>query len=252
VFGHGFLTREGQKMGKTLGNVLDPEVLLERCGRDAVRWYLLRDIPFGDDGDFQQKRFCDLVNNDLANTIGNLLNRSVSMARKWFDGGVPPRGEATSPDHPLAIACQDASARLEKAMEGLDFRRAAEAVLGLAETANGFLNERAPWSRMKQSGQEASVGSDLYAVLESCRWIGVLLTPLLPDLSSRILAQLDCQPIPCGALWPATSDLRAAQAAADTARLAWEDSRCWGGLPSPFPLPEASPVMQRLEVLEPL
>ena len=252
VFGHGFLTREGQKMGKTLGNVLDPEVLLERCGRDAVRWYLLRDIPFGDDGDFQQKRFCDLVNNDLANTIGNLLNRSVSMARKWFDGGVPPRGAATSPDHPLAIACLDTSARLEKAMEGLDFRRAAEAVLGLAETANGFLNERAPWSRMKQPGQEASVGADLYAVLESCRWIGVLLTPLLPDLSSRILAQLDCQPIPCEALWPATSDLRAAQAAAAVTRAAWEDSRCWGSLPSPSPLPEASPVMQRLEVLEPL
>ena len=90
VFGHGFLTREGQKMGKSLGNVLDPEVLLERCGRDAVRWYLLRDIPFGDDGDFQQQRFTDLVNNDLANTIGNLLNRTSSMARKWFDGAVPP------------------------------------------------------------------------------------------------------------------------------------------------------------------
>ena len=82
VFGHGFLTREGQKMGKSLGNVLDPEALLERCGTDAVRWYLLRDIQFGDDGDFQQQRFSDLVNNDLANTIGNLLNRTASMARK--------------------------------------------------------------------------------------------------------------------------------------------------------------------------
>ena len=81
VFGHGFLTREGQKMGKSLGNVLDPESLLERCGTDAVRWYLLRDIQFGDDGDFQQQRFSDLVNNDLANTIGNLVNRSISMAR---------------------------------------------------------------------------------------------------------------------------------------------------------------------------
>jgi methionyl-tRNA synthetase len=79
VFGHGFLTREGQKMGKSLGNVLDPEVLLERCGRDAVRWYLLRDIAFGDDGDFQQQRFVDLVNNDLANTIGNLHGAGLPM-----------------------------------------------------------------------------------------------------------------------------------------------------------------------------
>ncbi|MFN5219887.1 MAG: methionine--tRNA ligase, partial [Cyanobacteriota bacterium] len=104
VFGHGFLTREGQKMGKSLGNVLDPEVLLERCGRDAVRWYLLRDIPFGEDGDFQQQRFSDLVNNDLANTIGNLLNRTSSMARRWFEEAVPPAGQASGSDHPLAVA----------------------------------------------------------------------------------------------------------------------------------------------------
>ena len=90
VFGHGFLTREGQKMGKSLGNVLDPEKLLSVCGADAVRWYLLRDMQFGDDGDFQQQRFVDLVNNDLANTIGNLLNRTSSMARKWFNDAVPP------------------------------------------------------------------------------------------------------------------------------------------------------------------
>ena len=251
VFGHGFLTREGQKMGKTLGNVLDPELLLERCGRDAVRWYLLRDIPFGDDGDFQQKRFCELVNNDLANTIGNLLNRTVSMAHKWF-AGIPPRGEAASADHPLAIASLEAATRLDEAMEILDFRRAAEAVLGLAETANGFLNERAPWTRMKQPGQEASVGADLYAVLESCRWIGVLLTPLLPDLSSRMLRQLDCPTIACEALWPATSEQSAARAAAAAANAAWLESRRWGGLPGEAPLPEAAPVMQRLELLDPL
>ena len=88
VFGHGFLTREGQKMGKSMGNSIDPIRLLEMCGRDAVRWYLLRDIQFGDDGDIQQQRLIDLVNNDLANTIGNLVNRSISMAHKWFDGVV--------------------------------------------------------------------------------------------------------------------------------------------------------------------
>ena len=137
-------------------------------------------------------------------------------------------------------------------MEGLDFRRAAEAVLGLAETANGFLNVQAPWTRMKQPGQEASVGEDLYAVLESCRWIGVLLTPLLPDLSQRVLAQLDCAPIPCEALWPAASDETAAQRAAALTRAAWDDARRWAVLPSPAPLPEATPVMQRLEVLDPL
>lgn len=252
VFGHGFLTREGQKMGKSLGNVLDPQMLLERCGRDAVRWYLLRDIPFGDDGDFQQKRFCDLVNNDLANTIGNLLNRSVSMARKWFGGGVPPCGEGAAHEHPLALASSKAATTFDGAMEVLDFRRAAEAVLGLAETANGYLNERAPWVRMKQPDQEASVGADLYAVLESCRWIGLLLLPLLPDLASRILQQLDCPSIPCDAFWPAQVDGETARAAAIRANAAWQQGRQWGLLPANTPLPEPTPVMQRLELLEPL
>ena len=85
VFGHGFLTREGQKMGKSLGNVLDPDLLLSKYGNDPVRWYLIKDISLGNDGDFQDKRFVDIINNDLANTIGNLLNRTLSMSRKWFD-----------------------------------------------------------------------------------------------------------------------------------------------------------------------
>ncbi|MFM7235685.1 MAG: methionine--tRNA ligase [Cyanobium sp.] len=252
VFGHGFLTREGQKMGKSLGNVLDPELLLERCGRDAVRWYLLRDIPFGDDGDFQQKRFADLVNNDLANTMGNLLNRSVSMARKWFDGAVPPCGEANTIEHPLAIASTAASSTFDGAMEALDFRRAAEAVLALAVTANAYLNDRAPWVRMKDPAQRNAVAADLYAVLESCRWIAVLLIPLLPDLSGRMLQQLACESIACDSFWPAARDLPSAAAAAEEAQGRWRQARCWGVLPSSSPLPEASPVMQRLELLEPL
>ena len=239
VFGHGFLTREGQKMGKSLGNVLDPEVLLERCGRDAVRWYLLRDIPFGEDGDFQQQRFTDLVNNDLANTIGNLLNRTSSMARRWFEDAVPPAGQATASDHPLAVAATAASSSFEAAMDALDFRSAAEAVLKLAGEANGFLNDRAPWKQMKTEGNQEAVGSDLYAVLETSRIVAVLLAPLLPELSSRMLQQLGQEELASGSgcridpgLWPATL--------------------AWGGLTAGQPLPEPTPVMQRLELDSPL
>jgi methionyl-tRNA synthetase len=238
VFGHGFLTREGQKMGKSLGNVLDPEVMLERCGRDAVRWYLLRDIPFGDDGDFQQQRFCDLVNNDLANTIGNLLNRTSSMARKWFDGCVPPAEGATASDHPLAQRARQAVARVPEALERIDFRAAAEAVLQLAVEANGFLNEQAPWTRMKQSGQEAGVGEDLYAVLETCRLVAVLLNPLLPDLSERMLAQLGQASLESGSQIPGSSQ------SGD----GWGAALAWGMLAPGQPLCAPSPVMQRLEL----
>lgn len=236
VFGHGFLTREGQKMGKSLGNVLDPADLLERCGRDAVRWYLLRDIPFGEDGDFQQQRFTDLVNNDLANTIGNLLNRTSSMARKWFEDAVPAAGPGRQGDHPLAVAAAATAEQWLRSLEQLDFRAAAEAILQLAIQANGYLNERAPWSLKKQGDQDDAVAADLYAVLEACRWIAVLLAPLLPDLSSRMLTQLAQTPL-------ATETSRSDGLA---------DLLTWGLLEPGLTLPEPQPVMQRLELDSPL
>jgi methionyl-tRNA synthetase len=229
VFGHGFLTREGQKMGKSLGNVLDPEVLLEKCGRDALRWYLLRDIPFGDDGDFQQQRFTDLVNNDLANTIGNLLNRTSSMARRWFAEAVPAAGPGRSSDHPLAQAAATARSEGQQAWERLDFRTAAESALQLAIQANGYLNDQAPWKAMKQEGNETAVAADLYAVLEAARLVACLLAPLLPELSARMLAQL-AQP--------------------ETPH--WPQSLAWGLLEPGTPLPEPQPVMARLELDGPL
>jgi methionyl-tRNA synthetase len=238
VFGHGFLTREGQKMGKSLGNVLDPGELLERCGRDAVRWYLLRDIPFGDDGDFQQQRFTDLVNNDLANTIGNLLNRTSSMARRWFEECVPPASAARDGSHQLAQAAETARNTVLSALEQLEFRSAAEASLQLAIAANGFLNEQAPWSRMKQEGTREQVADDLYAVLEAARIVALLMAPLLPDLSERMLVQLG-QSVPQSG----------ADAAVDGT---WLDQLAWGGLVAGAALPEPSPVMARLELDDPL
>ncbi|APD48965.1 methionine--tRNA ligase [Synechococcus sp. CS-602] len=229
VFGHGFLTREGQKMGKSLGNVLDPAELLEHYGRDAVRWYLLRDITFGDDGDFQQQRFLDLVNNDLANTIGNLLNRTTSMARRWFDNAVPPVSAGFMADHPLAAAAATARELVLAGMERLDFRQAAEAALQLAIAANGYLNEQAPWSRIKQGDGRLQVADDLYVVLEASRHVALLLAPLLPDLCERMLKQLGQPPLSSGA--------------AGT----WLEQLRWGVLEEGLPLPQPEPVMARLE-----
>jgi methionyl-tRNA synthetase len=238
VFGHGFLTREGQKMGKSLGNVLDPEALLERCGADAVRWYLLRDIPFGDDGDFQQQRFVDLVNNDLANTIGNMLNRTSAMARRWFEGTVPPAGAALQPDHPLAEAAAAAIALVIPSLEQLDFRSAAEASLQLAIAANGYLNTQAPWSLMKKEGNRDQVAADLYAVLEAARLVALLLGPLVPELSARMLEQLAQEPLASGS--------------GQTNARPWLEQLHWGQLAPGAPLPEPAPVMARLELDSPL
>ena len=213
-------------MGKSLGNVLDHELLLERCGADAVRWFLLRDIPFGDDGDFQQQRFGDLVNNDLANTIGNLLNRTSSMARKWFEENVPP---AAAADHPLATCAASAQEKVIAALDAFAFRQAAEAILELAIAANGHLNEQAPWTLIKEEHNRPRVAADLYAVLETCRLVAVLLLPLVPELAQRMLKQLNC-PLPT----------------------LWHEQLVWGLLPSGSPLPQPEPVMQRLELDEPL
>ncbi len=245
VFGHGFLTREGQKMGKSLGNVLDPGELLERCGPDAVRWYLLRDIPFGDDGDVQQQRFSDLVNNDLANTIGNLLNRTSSMARRWFDQAVPAPSEAVGSSHPLAQAALLAREQVIEGLERLDFRQAAAAALQLAISANGFLNDQAPWSRMKQEGQRQQVADDLYAVLEAARQVALLLAPILPDLSARMLLQLNQPLAPSGVV-------AGGQSGPDGAQVPWQERLTWGSLAAGTPLPEPEPVMARLELDGPL
>jgi methionyl-tRNA synthetase len=210
-------------MGKSLGNTIDPNELIKSFGVDAVRWYLLRDIQFGDDGDIQQKRLLDLVNNDLANTIGNLVNRSIAMARKWFDG-VPNPLIPPGKDHRLAIVCEQIRSQLDSRYIELNFRSAAEDVLLLAGDANGFLSETAPWSAIKDPNNRDQVASDLYAVLESCRWLGVLLFPLLPGLSIRLLDQL-------------------AEASPN-----WETQLHWGLLTPGKKLAEPTPLMQRLEL----
>ena len=234
VFGHGFLTREGQKMGKTLGNTLDPAALFERVGVEPVRWYLLRDISFGDDGDFQQQRFLDLVNNDLANTIGNLLNRSISMTRRWFDSALPADpGCAADPSHPLAIAAAKATAEATAAYEAQDLKRAAETALALATAANAYLNAQAPWTAIKHGELRQQVQADLYAVLDCCRIVGLLLNPLVPNFADRLLAQLGVAPL---------ESERSAKAGS------WLEQSRWGGLVAGAPLPEPELLLARIEL----
>ncbi|MGL6135255.1 MAG: methionine--tRNA ligase, partial [Prochlorococcaceae cyanobacterium] len=136
-------------------------------------------------------------------------------------------------------AANQAAEAVNGALEGLDFRAAAEAILQLANTANGYLNDQAPWKAMKQPGQEAAVAADLYAVLETSRWLAVLLAPLLPELSARMLAQLGQEPF--------NSSGHGEQQPGN-----WMAALRWGVLASGAPLPEPEPVMQRLELDAPL
>ncbi|ABM72155.1 Methionyl-tRNA synthetase [Prochlorococcus marinus str. MIT 9515] len=225
VFGHGFLTREGQKMGKSLGNVLDPNLLLSKYGKEAVRWYLLKDISLGSDGDFQNKRFVDIINNDLANTIGNLLNRTSSMSRKWFDNKVPDTYELII-DNTLQLCCNEAVEKFINHFNLYELDLAANVILNLAINTNLYLNEKQPWKLIKDENNISIVCNIIYDVLESTRIIGLLLLPILPDLSSKINMQL-------GSLYNKNES--------------WNDQLNWGLLKSKSNLPAPYPIIEKLE-----
>jgi methionyl-tRNA synthetase len=190
VFGHGFLTKDGQKMGKSLGNTLDPVALVERYGSDAVRYYFLKEIEFGKDGDFNESRFINVLNADLANDLGNLLNRTLNMVKKYCSGNVPPITNEDIPiDNPLKAIGLRLAEQVENAYNTLAFNQACEAILSLVRASNKFIDDQAPWSLYKQ-GQQQAVEQVLYAVLESVRQAAYLLSPLIPDISSDIYQQL--------------------------------------------------------------
>ena len=224
VFGHGFLTREGQKMGKSIGNVLDPNLLLSKYGKDPVRWFLIKDISLGSDGDFQDQRFVDIINNDLANTIGNLLNRTSSMSRKWFNNKVP-----SYDSNNINKLEKYSKETIENYINNFNLYKldlAANTILTFAINANLYLNEQEPWKLIKDEKNISTVKNIIYNVLESTRIIGLLLKPLLPELSSKIDAQL-------GSSYIKENE--------------WKEQLKWGGLKQNTVLPIPKPIINKLE-----
>ncbi|MBD2355572.1 methionine--tRNA ligase [Tolypothrix sp. FACHB-123] len=190
VFGHGFLTKDGQKMGKSLGNTLNPIELVQRYGSDAVRYYFLKEIEFGKDGDFNEVRFINVLNADLANDLGNLLNRTLNMVKKYCAGQVPAiKSEAIPADNPLKAIGLSLGEQVKNAYCTLAFNQACEAILLLVQASNKFIDEQAPWTLYKQ-GQQEKLEKVLYAVLESVRLAAYLLSPVIPNISSDIYQQL--------------------------------------------------------------
>lgn len=190
VFGHGFLVRDGLKMGKSTGNTIDPVALVDRYGADAVRYYFLKEIEFGRDGVFDETRFVNILNADLANDLGNLLNRTLKMAYKYCAGCVPDcAGEKVSADNPLKTVGSELSDRVKQAYDALAFSTACDAILNLVRMGNKHIDEQAPWTLYKQ-GQQKEVEQVLYAVLESVRLAAYLLSPIVPTVSTAIYQQL--------------------------------------------------------------
>ena len=188
VFGHGFLLNRGEKMSKTLGNVVDPAAMVERFGVDRLRWFLCREVAFGEDGSYSDDAIVERTNADLANGIGNLAQRSLSMVAKNLGGVMPVRGEAGESEARLKAAFIAGSEAYFTSMNALALHKALDALMAMVAAANGYFAENAPWALAKTDvGRMAEV---LAATLDATRRIVLLAQPFMPESCARVLDQL--------------------------------------------------------------
>ncbi|MFT7184553.1 MAG: methionyl-tRNA synthetase [Oceanicoccus sp.] len=190
IYVHGFVTSEGKKMSKSIGNVVSPMEVLDKWGREAFRYYLLREIPSDDDGDFSWERFSVLYQDELSNTIGNLIRRVVSMVIK-FNGGLVPEG--TEADEAIAAA----KLKYHKHFEAFEINKAIGAIVELAWFANTYVQENEPWVLAKEAKTER-LNVVLGSLIQACRAIGEMLKPILPDSASKILDQVGWEEVVLG------------------------------------------------------
>jgi methionyl-tRNA synthetase len=190
VFAHGYFTKDGKKISKSEGNAIDPIELVDRYSAESLRYYFLKGIEFGQDGDFNETRFVEIVNADLANNLGNLVNRTLNMAKKYCQGQVPNCNAADiSADNPLKLLGQKLGTQVSLAYDNLAFKEACESIITLAHSSNKYIDDLAPWALFKQD-KHAELAEALYAALESARLAAYLLAPIVPKISTDIYRQL--------------------------------------------------------------
>lgn len=229
VFGHGWLLMKDGKMSKSKGNVVDPVPLIERYGLDALRYYLLREVPFGSDGVFTPESFVERINFDLANDLGNLLNRTVAMLNKYFAGEIPEYiKDVTNYDASLVNFANETVEKVEAAMEDMEFSVALTAIWQLVSRTNKYIDETQPWVLAKAEENKQQLGSVLYHLGESLRYISILIRPFMTNTPKKIWEQLNISEL----------------------ETTWDSLRSFGKLQSGVKITKGEPIFPRLEVAE--
>lgn len=193
VFGHGWLVVDGKKISKSLGNYKDPREYIDKYGVDAVRYFVLREVPFGNDGSFSEESLVQRINSDLANNLGNLVQRTISMGNKYFDSQISNKKERDPIDQKFIDSINSIHDLVEEKMNQLHISEALEVIFELLRKSNKYIDETTPWILAKSDSKKNRLETVLYHLLESIRVCACLLNPFLPTTSYQILEQINCK-----------------------------------------------------------
>ncbi len=189
VYGHGWLVLEGGKMSKSKGNVIDPVILIEKYGLDAIRYFLLREVPFGSDGVFSNEALIQRINSDLANDLGNLISRTVAMIQKYFSGKLPEEKLAGDHDDDLISVVTSTPRKVEELLDQLQFSTALSEIWKAVSRTNKYIDETMPWILAKDEDKKPRLAQVLYNLVESIRIISILIQPFMPETPHKIWEQ---------------------------------------------------------------